>query len=138
MTREAITRVGDVMTASPHIIDGLASVRDAIGLMRDKHVSSLIIDKRHDDDEYGMVTVHDIAEKVIGIDRSIDRTSVYEIMSKPVLTVNKQMSVKYAMRLLTQFRLSRALVVEHARMVGIVTLSDMAIRYVDANEPDGG
>jgi signal-transduction protein with cAMP-binding, CBS, and nucleotidyltransferase domain len=137
MTREAITRVGDVMTASPHIIEGLASVRDAIDLMRDMHVSSLIIDKRHDDDEYGMVTVHDIAEKVIGTDRSVDRISVYEIMSKPVLTVNKQMSVKYAIRLLTRFRLSRALVIEHGRMVGIVTLRDMAVRHVDANEPDG-
>jgi signal-transduction protein with cAMP-binding, CBS, and nucleotidyltransferase domain len=137
MTREAITRVGDVMTASPHIIDGLASVRQAIDLMRDKHVSSLIIDKRHDDDEYGIVTVHDIAEKVIGIDRSVDRTSVYEIMSKPVLTVSRQMNIKYAMRQLTQFRLTRALVVEDATMVGIVTLRDLAVRYVDANETGG-
>jgi signal-transduction protein with cAMP-binding, CBS, and nucleotidyltransferase domain len=132
MTREVITRVGDVMTVSPQIIDGLASVRDAIDLMREKHVSSLVIDKRHDDDEYGMVTVRDIAEKVLGVDHSVDRTSVYEIMTKPVLTVNKQMSIKYAMRLLTRFRLSRSLVVEHGRMVGIVTLRDMAVRYVDS------
>ena len=137
MTREAIIRVGDVMKESPHLIDGLASVRQAVDLMREKQVSSLIIDKRHDDDEYAMVTVRDIAEKVIGIDHSVDRTSVYEIMTKPVLTVDRQMSVKYAMRLLTRFRLSRALAVEHGRMVGIVTLRDMALRYVDANEPDG-
>ena len=138
MTREAITRVEDVMTVAPHIIDGLANVRDAIDLMRDKHVSSLIIDKRHDGDEYGIVTVHDIAEKVIAIDRSASRTSVYEIMSKPVLTVSRQMNIKYAMRQLTQFRLTRALVVEDGKMVGIVTLRDMAVRYVDANEPNGG
>ncbi len=137
MTREAITRVGDVMTESPHIIDGLASVREAIDLMRDKHVSSLIIDKRHGDDEYGIVTVHDIAEKVIGIDRSVNRTSVYEIMSKPVLMVSRRMNIKYAMRQLTQFRLTRALVVEDGTMVGIVTLRDMAVRYVDASEPNG-
>jgi signal-transduction protein with cAMP-binding, CBS, and nucleotidyltransferase domain len=137
MTREVITRVGDTMTATPQIIDGLASVRDAIDLMREKHVSSLVIDKRHDDDEYGMVTVRDIAEKVIGTGHSVDRTSVYEIMTKPVLTVNKQMSIKYAMRLLTRFRLSRALVIEHGKMAGIVTLRDMAVRYVDANEPGG-
>ena len=137
MTREAISRVGDVMSASPHLIDGLASVRDAADLMRDKHVSSLVIDKRHDDDEYGMVTVRDIAEKVIGIGRPVGRTSVYEIMSKPVQAVHRQMNIKYAMRLLTRFRLSRALVIEHGKMVGIVTLRDMAVRYVDANEPDG-
>jgi len=137
MKPETVTRVGDVMTVSPHIIDGLASIRDAIHLMRDAHVSSLIIDKRHDNDEYGMVTVHDIAEQVISADRSVDRTSVYEIMSKPVLTVDSQMSVKYAIRLLTRIRLTRALVIEQSKLAGIVTLRDMAVRYVDANEADG-
>ena len=127
MTSGPILRVGDVMTASPRVIDGLASVRDAIDRMRAENVNSLIIDKRHEADEYGMVSVHDIAEQVIGIDRSIDRTSVYEIMSKPVLAVDKQMAVKYAIRLLTRFRLTRALVVEHGAMVGIVTLRDMTL-----------
>ena len=82
MTEESFKRVGDVMTDSPHIIQGLASVRTAIELMHEKHVSSLVIEKRHEGDEYGMVTVHDIADKVIGADRSLERTSVYEIMSK--------------------------------------------------------
>lgn len=130
MSSEIITRVGDVMTTSLHIIDGLASVQHAIDLMREKSVSSLVIDKRHDDDEYGIVSVHDIAEKVISIDRSVERTSVYEIMTKPVLAVDKAMTVKYAIRLLTRFRLTRALVVEHGKMVGIVTLRDLAVRYV--------
>jgi signal-transduction protein with cAMP-binding, CBS, and nucleotidyltransferase domain len=137
MSDATITRVGDVMTPSPHVIDGLASVRDAIEIMRERNVNSLIIDKRHEDDEYGMVSVHDIAEQVIAIDRSVERTSVYEIMSKPVLSVHKQMDVKYAIRLLTRFKLSRALVVEHGNMVGIVTLRDMAVRYVDVREPGG-
>lgn len=131
MTEEIFVRVGDVMTPSPYIIPGLASVRQAIDLMHDKHVSSLVIEKRHDGDEYGVVTVHDIAEKVIGADRSIDRTSVYEIMSKPVLTVNTQMNIKYAIRLLTRFQLTRAFVVEQEKVVGIVTLRDMAVRFVD-------
>ncbi len=131
MTSENIVCVGDVMTASPRVIDGLASVREAIEVMRAENVGSLIIDKRHEADEYGLVGVHDIAEQVIGIDRSIDRTSVYEIMSKPVLTVDKQMTVKYAIRLLTRFRLTRALVVEHGKMVGIVTLRDMTLRATE-------
>ena len=125
----AHVRVRDVMTQSPHVIDGLSSVRHAIDMMRDHRVSSLIIDRRHDGDEFGMVSVHDIAGEVIAKDRSSERTSVYEIMSKPVLTVDVEMDVKYAIRLLTRFRLTRALVVEHGQMVGIVTLRDMAIRY---------
>lgn len=135
MSSEDIIRVGDVMTPSPHVIDGLASVRDAINIMRDRKVSSLVIEKRNEDDEYGIVSVHDIAEKVIGIDHSADRTSVYEIMTKPVLSVHSRMNIKYAIRLLTRFDLNRALVIEHGQMVGIVTLRDMAVRYT---EPDGG
>ena len=133
MTENSFVRVGDVMTSSPYIVPGLASVRQAIELMRDERVSSLVIDKRHDGDEYGVVSVHDMAEKVIGADRSIDRTSVYEIMSKPVLSVNTRMNIKYAIRLLTRFKLTRALVVEQEKVVGIVTLRDMAVRFADGD-----
>ena len=121
-------RVRNVMTPSPQVIDGLLSVREAIDLMRDTGVSSLVIEKRHDGDEYGMLSVHDIATEVIAENRSPERTSVYEIMSKPVLTVGIDMDVRYAIRLLTRFRLTRALVVEGGDMVGIVTLRDLAIR----------
>ena len=128
-------RVREVMTPSPRIIDGLATVREAVELMRKHHVSSLIIDRRHDGDEYGMVTVHDVAENVIGQDRSQDRMNVYEIMSKPVLTVDVDMDIKYAIRMLTRFHLSRALVTEKGSMVGIVTLRDMTIRYPIRSRP---
>lgn len=134
MSERNFVRVGQVMTPSPTVIDGLASVRDAIELMRHQNVSSLVIDRRHEGDEYGMVTVHDIAGKVIGVDRSIDRTSVYEIMTKPVLTLDGQMDIKYAIRLLTRFRLTRALVTEEGKMAGIVTLRDMTIRHVEAED----
>ncbi len=124
-------RVREVMTPSPRLIDGLATVREAVELMREHHVSSLVIDRRHDGDEYGMVTVHDVAGKVIGQDRSQDRMNVYEIMSKPLLTVDVDMDIKYAIRILTRFQLSRALVTKKGSMVGIVTLRDMTIRYPD-------
>lgn len=129
MSERSVTRVRDVMTPEPQIVERLASVRDAIDRMREHHVSSLIIDRRHEGDEYGMVTVHDIAGQVIGKDRAIDRVSVYEIMSKPVLSVEVDMDIRYAIRMLTRFRLTRALVIERGTMVGIVTLRDMTIRY---------
>ena len=136
-TAQNYIRVREVMTPAPRVIEGLATARQAVELMREHHVSSLIIDRRHDGDEYGMVTVHDIAGQVIGPDRSLDRVSVYEIMSKPVLTVDVEMDVKYAIRILARFRLSRALVTEKGTMVGIVTLRDMAIRYPDRHAGGG-
>ena len=124
-------RVREVMTPAPRVIDGLATVREAVKLMREHHVSSLVIDRRHEADEYGMVTVHDVAGKVIGRDLSQDRVNVYEIMSKPLLSVDLDMDIRYAIRILTRFQLSRALVTEKGSMVGIVTLRDMTIRYPD-------
>ena len=134
MSELSFVRVGDVMTTPPFVIDGLANVRAAIERMRREHVSSLVIDRRHRGDEYGVISVRDIAEKVIGKGRSIDRTSVYEVMSKPVLTVDREMNIRYAIRLLTRYRLTRALVTEKGVMVGIVTLRDMAVRYIDMHE----
>jgi len=125
-------RVSQVMTPSPVVIDGLATVADAVALMTEKSVSSLIIDRRDDGDEYGLVVMADIADKVIAPDRAPDRVDVYEIMSKPVLTVEGGMNIKYAVRLLNRFHLSRALVVEHGRLVGIVTMRDMVLRYFAA------
>ncbi len=129
MTEHQYTKVREAMTASPRIIDGLATVREAIELMRECEVSSLVIDRRHEGDEYGVVSVHDIASKVIAVDRSAERTSVYEIMSKPAMTVDVDMDIKYAIRILTRFQLTRALVTEGGGLTGIVTLRDMAIRY---------
>lgn len=121
-------KVRDVMTPSPRIVEGLATVRDAILKMREDKVSSLVIDRRYEGDEYGMVSVHDIAAQVIARDRAPERVSVYEIMSKPVLTVDVDMDIKYAIRLLTRFRLTRALVTQRGDLAGIVTLRDMAVR----------
>ena len=122
--------VGETMTSPPQIIDGLATVREAMDHMRKENYSALVIDRRHKGDEYGLVAVHDIADKVIARNLSPDRTNVYEIMSKPVLTVDVDMDVKYAIRLLSRFRLSRALVTREGEMVGMVTLRDMVFRSV--------
>ena len=132
MTNKPCIAVKEVMSANPVTIDGLASVHKALNLMEEHGFSALVIDRRYDGDEYGMITVKDIAEKIIGANRSIDRSNVYEIMTKPVLTVSSGMDIKYAIRLLTRFSLSRALVTELGVMVGIVSLRDMTVRYVRA------
>lgn len=130
------TPVRDVMTTAPHMIDGLATVREAMDVMRRENVSSLVVDRRHDHDEYGIVVVHDIAEYVIGRDASPDRTNIYEVMSKPVLSVDAEMDIRYAVRLLSRFGLSRTLVLEQGNVIGIVTLRDLVFRFIPPT--DGG
>lgn len=135
MSEHHYIAVRDVMTPSPHVVDGLATVREAMDIMRRHQVSSVIVDRRDDNDEYGILVVHDIAREIIGNDRSPERTNVYEIMSKPVVSVDAAMDVKYAVRLLTRFGLSRALVTEDGgKIAGLVTLRDLVFRFVPPGE----
>ncbi len=59
-----IVKVADVMQFSLHMVDGVASVASAIAGMGRLQVSSLVIERRHEGDEYGGVTVHDIAARL--------------------------------------------------------------------------
>ena len=121
-------RVGDVMVTEIISINGLASVSDAMALMRRHNVNSLVVNRRDEDDEIGLVLVSDIARRVIAPNRSADRVNVYEIMSKPVWTVPPEMLARYAVRLLARFDISRAVVVDHDRNpIGIVTLRDLTL-----------
>ena len=138
MSQASYKKVREVMSGQPTTIDGLASVAEAVEMMREHGVSSLVIDRRHQGDEYGLIVVQDIASKVIGADRAPDRTSVYEIMAKPLLSLDADMDIKYAVRLLSRFGLSRAPVIEDGKLTGIVTLRDMVFRFLGVAEDAQG
>jgi len=135
---QVVVKVSDVMKTTLRMVDGLASVREAIAVMERHGVSSLLIERRQSGDEYGVLTVHDIAEKVIGANRSTNRTSVYEGMTKPALTLPADMNVRYALRLLARLHINRALVLRDDQLVGLVTLRDMVVGYAQRTEPKIG
>lgn len=132
MTREMV-RVSDVMKQQVDIVDGMTTVSEALHTMKHVETKCLIIDKRHENDEYGMVLIADIAKQVLARDRAPDRVNVYEIMSKPVVTVDPQMDIRYCARLFERFGLSRAPVVDHGRLVGIISYTDMVLRGLCRN-----
>ncbi len=118
----------DVMGGDLHTIDGLATAAEAMATMQRLKISSLVVTRRHDDDELGLITVSDLAREVITRDRAPDRVNVYEVMSKPALTVRSGMLARYAVRLLVRFGVSRALVVDDGGAPrGLVTLRDLVL-----------
>jgi len=128
MKTPRILRVSDIMRTEVYTIDGLATVSEAMALMRRHDVSSLVVPRRDDDDEFGLVVVSDIAGKVIAENRAPERVNGYEVMSKPVLTLPSEMQARYAVRLLVRFAVLRAVVVDHDRRpVGIATLRDLVL-----------
>jgi CBS domain-containing protein len=118
------------MVEELHTIDGLDTVAEAMTLMKRHRVSSLVVNRRNEDDELGLVVVADIARGVIADNRAPERVYVYEIMSKPLLTLPDDMLARYAVRILVRLELSRAVVVDHDRnAIGMVTLRDLIMGY---------
>jgi predicted transcriptional regulator len=127
MSKSPPVRVRDVMQADFDLVDGLITVADALRSMQHVETKALIVDKRSEDDEYGIVVLADIAKKVLAQDRSPERVNVYEIMSKPVVAVDPEMDIRYCARLFERFGLSRAPVIEHRRVIGVVGYTDMVL-----------
>ena len=125
---EQIVRVRQVMKTDFDTVDSMTTVFDALKSMRHIETKCLIVNKRHDDDEYGMLLLSDVARKVIGQNRSPERVNVYEVMAKPVITVDPEMNIRYCARLFDRFELSRAPVAEDGKVVGIVSFTDMVLR----------
>jgi len=94
----------------------------------DAHI--LIINKRSEDDEYGIVMLADIAKKVIAKDRSPERVNLYEIMSKPVISVHSGMDIRYCARLFNRFGLHVAPVVDNecGDIIGTVSYNDIVLK----------
>ena len=134
MSDEGLIKVGDLMASELHDINGLATVAEAIALMKQHNVNSLVVKRRDDTDEVGVVETYDIARQVIARNRAPERVNVYEIMSKPVLTLPPDMLARYAVRLLVRFDVSRAIVVDQGRNpIGIVTVGDLVTGHAPAS-----
>jgi predicted transcriptional regulator len=125
-----VVRVRDVMKTDFDMVDGHMTVMDALRTMKHVETKSLIVDKRHEDDEYGMVLLSDIAKHVLAKDRSPDRVNVYEIMAKPILPVDPDMDIRYCARFFENFGLSRAPVIEKRKVIGIVSFTDMVLKGI--------
>ena len=89
---------------------------------------TLVVKKRNEHDEYGIVMLSDIARKVLAKDRPIDRVNIYEIMTKPAISVDPDMDIRYCARLFTRFNISRAPVVHKREIVGTVSMTDMVLK----------
>ena len=133
MSGETPIRVKDVMTQDYQTVDGIMTVKDGVCRMRDTGAVALIVQKRNIDDEYGIVLLSDVAREVVARDRALERVNIYEIMSKPVISVHPGMDVRYCVSLLGRFGLSRAPVIENGKIVGLVSYSDIVLKGMPRN-----
>ena len=113
--------VRKVMRTDVAFVDGKTTILDAMRTMKKVGATCLIVNKRHEKDEYGMLTFKDIAKKVIAENRAPERVNVFEIMTKPVLGVPPEMDIRYCARLFRKFGIRRAPVIEDHKVVGMIS-----------------
>ena len=127
-TENAVIRVSDVMKDEFDIVDGMDTIETALKKMNHVQNKCLIVNKRHANDEYGVLLISDIARKVLAANKAPDRVNVYEVMAKPVMSVHSNMDVRYCARLFDRFNISRAPVVDDGKVIGIVSFTDMVLK----------
>ncbi len=117
-------RAADIMTTDVATVRSSATVAEAVKLMKVRGWHALIVERRHDQDAYGIITFSDIVYKVIAFGKDPAKVRVYEIMSKPCIVVNPDLGVEYVARLFAEHRLLRAPVIQ-GELLGIISLVDI-------------
>lgn len=112
-------------------VEGIITVAEVLCKIQHPEVKALLVNKRHPDDEFGILFLIDIARHVLAKDRSPDRVNVYEIMMKPVLSVSPKMDICYCTRLLERFNVLHAAVIEEDEVIGIVGFSDIVLKGME-------
>jgi predicted transcriptional regulator len=113
--------VRECMSKKVTEVDGRMDILTAMKVMKDVGSTSLVVKRRDENDEYGLLLFSDIAKQVIARNRAPERVNVYEIMAKPVLMVRPEMKVRYCARFFEKFRISHAPVEEDGKVIGMVS-----------------
>lgn len=122
-----IVRARDVMHKGIVSIDGMATAKEAAAKMRKEKVSALLVEKRHPDDAWGIIVIQDLIRGVIIPGRSSADVNVYEVMTKPIITVPADMDIRYVARLIYRAGIRRAPVESQCELVGMISLSSLIL-----------
>ena len=126
-TKRKFQSAKDVMSKKLVMIDGMATAKEAVETMRREKVDYLIIKKRFEQDVCGIVNVHDFIKGVIIEDKTSEEVNVFEIMTKPLISVPADMDILYVASLMINVGIRMAPVEENGEYIGTVSLTDLII-----------
>ena len=126
VARVLLEKTGSVQALPPE-----ASVLEAIALMAEHHMGSVLV--MRDQQLLGILTERDYARKVILQGRSSANTAVADIMSSPVITVTSSDSINHCMAVMTERRIRHLPVLDGEKVIGLVSIGD-CVRAVIADQ----
>lgn len=126
--------VGDMMVSDVVTISCMATLREAMEIMRDRGVKSLVVEKRHESDAWGIVTYTTILRTVVQEEGDVDLINVYDIASKPAVTVPRQLEVRHAVQMMLDLDIKRVIVSSNNELEGILTMHDIVSAILEKVE----
>ena len=117
---------GDVLK-----IDGDATVFEAITLMVEANVGSLLV--TDDDEIVGIMTERDYLRRVTLQGRTDKETPVRDIMSSPLYIVTADTPIDECMALMTDRRIRHVPVVDEGEVVGVISIGDL-VKYTSKQQ----
>ncbi len=128
--------VENVMTPKEKliVISAMSTVREALKLMKEHKVRSVIVDKTTENGAYGLLTFKNILQSIVAEDGDIDLLNVYDIATTPAFSVSAKLDVKYAAKMMVQNSIKRLLVIDNNELYGILTMTDIISILMDSVE----
>ncbi|OOV88784.1 CBS domain-containing protein [Oceanospirillum linum] len=117
--------VKDVMVTNVVSISPFARLRDALALMKQHRIKSLVVERNSPHDAWGIITYSNILKTVFAEEGDIDLLNVYDVCVKPVITVGEDLAVKHVATLMTKSDVKRLLVLSNNELIGIITMNDI-------------
>lgn len=131
LVKELMVPKGKIVTIKP-----MAKIREALQTMKSRHVKSLVVEKSHENDAYGLITFKNILNSIVAHDGDIDLLRVYDIYTKPAIQLSGELDIKYASRMMMNNSIKRILIIDGNELQGIITMSDILTALMDSLETD--
>jgi len=129
LVKEVMTPKNQLISVSP-----MAPVREALKLMREHKVRSVVVEKSSPSGAYGLLTFKNILQSIVAEDGDIDLLNVYDIANTPAISVSALMDVKYAAKMMVTSSIKRLLVIDNNELYGILTMSDIIAILMESVE----
>ena len=109
-------------------IDPDKTVSEALALMRRRYIHSLIVNRSSEFPEFGILTSTDICDKIVAQGRDPATTKISEVMTSPIMTVQRGMPLQECARLMKEKKIHHLPVVdENGALIGMISATDFLV-----------
>ncbi|MBP9490186.1 MAG: CBS domain-containing protein [Aliarcobacter sp.] len=117
--------VEELMKKNVTTIKPYATLKEALQLMKEKNLKSLVVEKNSASDAYGLITNTQILKSIVAEDGDIELLNVYDLYKKPAFSVSAKIDVKYAAKIMIEHNIKRVVVTDNNELLGVLSITDL-------------